>query len=202
MFHFSLLADMMVILNLSNTMSGHNKWSQIKEKKAVTDQRRSTLFSKLLRAITVAAQKDPHPQFNPSLRSAIDQAREHNVPMENIERAIKKSQESKNLIDELIIEAYGPNGTAILVQAHTDNRNRTVAEIKKILSDHHGKWADPGSVMWSFDFKEGEYHAKFIQDISPQTQETLIALMDALDEHSDVSHLYTNTPLTQDETSL
>ena len=183
-------------------MSGHNKWSQIKEKKAITDQRRSTLFSKLLKAITVAAQKDSHPQFNPSLRSAIDQAREHNVPMENIERAIKKSQESKNNIDELIIEAYGPDGTALLIRAHTDSRNRTVAEIKKILSDHYGKWADPGSVMWSFDFKEGEYCAKFIQNISPQTQEILTTLIHALNEHSDVSRVYTNTPLTQDKTYL
>jgi YebC/PmpR family DNA-binding regulatory protein len=183
-------------------MSGHNKWSQIKAKKAVTDQRRSTLFSKLLRAVTVAAQKDPHPQFNPSLRSAMDQAREHSVPQENIDRAIKKSQESKDTVDELLIEAYGPEGTALLIQAYTDNRNRTVAEIKKLLSEYGGKWADPGSVMWMFEFKEGEYAAKFIQPTTSEIQNSLVGLMEKIDEHNDISRIYTNTSLTQDELTL
>lgn len=175
-------------------MSGHNKWTQIKHKKAATDQKRAILFSKILRSISVAAQQEPNPQFNPTLRCAITKAKECNVPLENIDRAIRKSQETKNL-SELLIEAYGPEGTALLITALTDSKNRTIAEIKKIISDHQGKWADPGSVLWAFEKQEGEWCAKFPQSVSTTTQEQLISLMDALDDHPDVSETYTNAEL-------
>ncbi len=179
-------------------MSGHNKWTQIKHKKAASDQKRAIMFSKLLRAISVSAQQDPHPQNNATLRSAITKAKEFNVPLENIERAIRKSQETKQA-SELIIEAYGPDGVALLITAFTDSKNRTVAEIKKILSDHQGKWADPGSVLWAFEKKEGEWSARFPQTPSASTQEHLVALMDALDDHPDVSDIYTTAELSLSE---
>ena len=182
-------------------MSGHNKWTQIKHKKAVTDQRRAILFSKLLRAISVAARQEPNPQFNATLRSAIAKAKEFSVPLENIERAINKSQDAKD-VSELLIEAYGPEGVALLIFALTDNKNRTVAEIKKIISDHKGKWAEPGSVMWAFIRTEdasgqaGEWRAKFFQTISPTSQDQLSSLIETLDEHPDVITIYTNAELT------
>jgi YebC/PmpR family DNA-binding regulatory protein len=175
-------------------MSGHNKWAQIKHKKAITDKKRSQVFSKILRTISVAAKQEANPQFNPTLRSAIDKAKENNVPQENIERAIKKSQDM-GAVEELLIEAYGPDGVAILVQAVTDNRNRTVAEIKKILSDRGGKWADPGSVMWAFDKTAEGWEAKFPQALSDASYESLESLMEALDDHDDVDELFTSAQL-------
>src|SRR3989338_11296018 len=109
-------------------MSGHSKWSQIKHKKGTTDQKRGQLFSKLLKAISIAAKKEPNPLYNPRLRSVIEKAKENSVPQENIERAISKASEEKNL-DEVIIEAYGPEGAALIIQGVTDNTNRTVAEV-------------------------------------------------------------------------
>jgi YebC/PmpR family DNA-binding regulatory protein len=186
-------------------MSGHNKWTQIKRKKGATDQKRGLVFSKLLKSISIAAREDANPNYNPQLKAAIDRAREFNVPQDNIERAIKKSSETKDL-KELLMEAYGPEGVAILILSHTDNSNRTIAEIKKILHDHNAKWADPGSVMWAFDIitnqhgqepkeYEGGWKAKFPQKISPKAEDELIKLMEALDDHADVSDIFTSAEL-------
>src|SRR3989344_1759085 len=122
-------------------MSGHSHWAGIKHKKGIADQKRGQLFSKLVSAITAAARGEPNPEFNPRLRTAIEKAREHNVPAENIERAVKRASEAGSAIEDLVMEAYGPGGAAIIIEATTDNRNRTVAEVKKILSDGGGKWA-------------------------------------------------------------
>lgn len=177
-------------------MSGHNKWTQIKRKKDVTDKKRGQIFSKMLKVISLAAKEDPNPANNTRLKSAIEQAREFNVPLDNIERAIKKSEEAKD-VKELVMEAYGPEGVAILIQAHTDSSNRTVAEIKKILHDHDAKWADPGSVMWAFEKTADGFQSKFPQDISKEGQDKLLKLMEALDDHDDVSEIFTSTNLTE-----
>jgi YebC/PmpR family DNA-binding regulatory protein len=177
-------------------MSGHNKWAQIKRKKEVTDKKRGQIFSKILRAISIAAKGDPNPNYNPRLKAAIDRAKEMNVPQENIERAIKKSSEVKD-IEELVMEAYGPEGVALLITAHTDSRNRTVAEIKKILSDNEAKWADPGSVAWAFEKSAEGYNPKFPQKISQSAEEKLLKLMEALDDHDDVLEIYTSADLNQ-----
>lgn len=177
-------------------MSGHNKWQQIKRKKGVTDQKRGQIFSKLLRMISVAAKEDSNPQYNPKLKAAIDKAKENNVPQENIERAIKKSQEISDL-ENLIMEAYGPEGTAFLIEANTDSRNRTVSETKKLLSDHEAKWADPGSVMWAFEKTAEGYQAKFPQKVSAQAEEKIIKLLEALDDHNDIDEIYTNADLSE-----
>lgn len=181
-------------------MSGHSKWSQIKRKKGITDQKRGQIFSKLLRTISVAARGETNPDFNPHLRAAIEKAREQNVPQENIERAIKKSSEAKD-VEGLVIEAYGPEGVALLIEATTNNRNRTVAEIKKIISDHNARWADPGSVLWAFEKEGGEYKPKFPQTISDTAQKQLFKLLEALDDHGDVNDTYTTADLKDDATS-
>jgi YebC/PmpR family DNA-binding regulatory protein len=175
-------------------MSGHNKWTQIKRKKEITDKKRSQMFSKLLRAISVTAQNDPNPLTNSSLRAAIDRARENNVPQDNIDRSIKRSSETKNL-ERLILEGYGPDGVAIIVTATTNSKNRTVAEIKKIITDHHGKWADPGSVLWAFTKTDGGWEAKFPQSISKEAMNDLIELVNALDDHDDVDDIYTTAQM-------
>lgn len=132
-------------------MSGHSHWAGIKHKKEIADQKRGKVFSKLLSAISVAAKPEPNPDFNPRLRTAVEKAKGAGVPSDNIERAVKRALESGQNLEELTFEAYGPGGVAILIEAVSDNRNRAVAEIKKILSDSGGKWAEAGSVRWAFD---------------------------------------------------
>src|SRR3989344_3166194 len=122
-------------------MSGHSKWSQIKHKKGEADQKRGVAFSKLLNAISVAAKSEPNPDFNPRLRTAIEKAKEANVPKDNIERAINKAKEG-DALEEILIEAYGPEGVAVIIEAITDNSNRTISEIKNILAKHEAKIAN------------------------------------------------------------
>jgi YebC/PmpR family DNA-binding regulatory protein len=173
-------------------MAGHSKWAQIKHKKSITDKKRGQIFSKLLKAITIAAKEGANPQFNARLRAAIEKAKENQVPQDNIERAIKKASETGENLEDLLIEAYGPEGSAILIEAITDNRNRTVAEIKKILKDYEAKWADPGSVMWAFEKIDNKWQAKFPQKISDEGVNKLNTLLEALDDHDDVENIITN----------
>lgn len=180
-------------------MAGHNKWAQIKRKKAVTDQKRAKIFTKLLATIQVAARAEPNPDFNPHLRAVIEKAKEASVPQENIERAISRAKD--NPTEELLIEAYGPEGTAFMIKAITDSRNRTVAEIKKLLLDNRAKFAEQGSVTWMFEAdNEGNFEPKFTQKLSPETEEKVIALMEAIDDHQDVSDIFTNAEISETET--
>ena len=139
-------------------MAGHSKWKQIKHKKAITDSKRAASWTKLIREITVAAKAGGgDPSGNPRLRLAIDTARGANMPNENIDRAIKKGTgelEGVNY-EEITYEAYGPGGVAIMIDALTDNGNRTVADVRKILSRNGGNLGTAGSVAWMFD-RRGE----------------------------------------------
>ena len=134
-------------------MSGHSKWSTIKRQKGTADAKRSQLFTKLAREITVAArQGDSDPQSNAQLRLAVQKAKDNNMPQENIERAIKRatgSSEAANLA-ELILEGYGPGGSAILLQALTDNRNRTLSEVRNVFSRNGCSLGESGCVTWMF----------------------------------------------------
>jgi len=173
-------------------MSGHSKWSQIKHQKEIVDKKRGQVFSKALKAISIAARGEPNPQFNPKLRSAIQKAKDSNVPTENIEKAIKKASETSDNIEELIMEAYGPGGTAILIEAITDNRNRTVTEIKHLVNKNGGKWAEPGSVRWAFEKVKEKWISKFPQKLAGGDKKQLEALIKILVDHQDVQEIHTN----------
>ena len=137
-------------------MAGHNKWSQIKRKKAVLDAKRGAKFTKLIREITVAARAGGgDPDGNPRLRTAIDTAKGQNMPADNIDRAIKKGTGELEGVhyEEATYEGYGPGGAAIMVEVTTDNPNRSVAEIRHIFSKHSGNLGAPNSVAWMFERK-------------------------------------------------
>ncbi|MGE5297540.1 MAG: YebC/PmpR family DNA-binding transcriptional regulator, partial [Acidobacteriaceae bacterium] len=137
-------------------MSGHSKWSTIKRQKAVNDQKKGQVFTKIGRNITIAVRSGGSidPAFNFKLRMALDQAREAGMPNDNIERAIKRGAgEGKEAIEEVVYEGYGPFGTAFLVEAATDNPNRTSNNIKHIFSKHDGNMGAQGSVAWQFSTK-------------------------------------------------
>lgn len=135
-------------------MSGHSKWSTIKRQKEATDAKRGQLFSKLSRAIGIAAkQGGPSPDTNLRLRVAIEQAKSFNMPKENIERILKQVQEKAENLEEAIYEAYGPAGVGVLIEVTTDNRNRTTQEIKNILERSGGSLGTPGSVAFQFEQK-------------------------------------------------
>jgi YebC/PmpR family DNA-binding regulatory protein len=137
-------------------MSGHSKWANIRVKKTAQDARRGKVFTRHARLIEIAARAGGgDANANPSLRTAIDNAREDNVPNANIERAIKKgSGETKGeQMQEMFYEAYGPGGTAFIIECLSDNRNRTAANVKSAIQKHGGRVADGGSVAWMFDRK-------------------------------------------------
>jgi YebC/PmpR family DNA-binding regulatory protein len=136
-------------------MAGHSKWAGIKHKKAIVDARRGKLFTKLARAITVAAKEGGgDPEGNPSLQLAIQKAKDASMPKDNIERAIAKGTGEggdADALESVIYEGYGPGGVAMLVEAVTDNRNRTGAEMRHAFSKHGGNLGEPGSVAYLFD---------------------------------------------------
>ena len=137
-------------------MSGHSKWATIKRKKAVTDQKRGSLFTKLVKEITIAARMGGgDPTGNPRLRLAVDTARDNSMPMDNISRAIKKGTGELEGVtyDEITYEGYGPAGIALIIETATDNRNRTVADIRHIMSRNNGSLGESGSVSWMFHRK-------------------------------------------------
>ena len=137
-------------------MSGHSKWSSIKHQKGVADARRGQLFTKLTREIIVVVREGgSNPESNFRLRLAVQKARDNNMPLDNIERSIKKgSGELEGVsLTELVLEGYGPNGTAILVNALSDNRNRTIQDVRSIFSRHNSSLGENGCVAWLFDSK-------------------------------------------------
>jgi len=159
-------------------MSGHSKWHSIKHKKAVVDARRGQQFTKLARAITVAAHEGGgDADGNPSLALAIQKARDASMPKDNIERAIAKGTgagaDAEN-IESVLYEGYGPGGVALLIEALTDNRNRTGADIRHAFSKHGGSLGEPGSVAYLFD-KRGV----IVADASRYDEDDLIPAIDA-----------------------
>lgn len=137
-------------------MAGHSKWAQIKHKKAATDAKRGKLFTKIVKEITVAARLGGgDPEGNPRLRTAIEKAKEVNMPAENIKRAIMKGtgELPGTTYEEVIYEGYGPGGVAVLIETLTDNKNRTVSEIRHIMSKNGGSLGEAGCVSWMFSKK-------------------------------------------------
>lgn len=137
-------------------MSGHSHWATIKHKKGLADMKKGQIFSKLIKIIEAAAKKDSNPDTNPTLRVAIERAKKVNVPSDKIDYAIKKAQgltKDISLIEEGVIEAIGPEASLLIIEIVTDNRNRTVAELRNILNKHGGRIAEPGSCLWNFEKK-------------------------------------------------
>ena len=236
-------------------MSGHSKWATIKHKKAVTDARRGKMFTRLIKEITIAARDGGgDPDANPRLRAAMAAAKAENMPADNIKRAVQRGTGELPGVnyEEVAFEAYGPHGVALIVEVTTDNRNRTVSEIRHLFSKHGGSLGEAGCVAWMFN-KLGtvvipkqsatedqllgvvlDHGAEDIRDsdeqweviCSPETTETvaqairdagievtssevgrvpqnyvkldgakaqqMIKLLDALEEHDDVQHVYSN----------
>jgi len=242
-------------------MAGHSHWAQIKRKKAAQDAKRGQLFTKLIREIIIAVRTggSGDPDLNPRLRSAIQAARAANMPKENIERAIKKALglEEGTHFEEAVFEGYGPGGVAILINTITDNRRRTVSELRHLFSKYGGNLAEPGAVAWIFekkglivvpreneekvleiaietgaeDTKEYESEIEIITDPSQfeeikksleeagikiisakvtmvpkntvpvtdqSTAQSLLKLMEALDDHDDVQQVYANFDIPED----
>jgi YebC/PmpR family DNA-binding regulatory protein len=159
-------------------MSGHSKWSSIKHKKGAADAKRGKLFTKLARAITVAARDGGgDPDNSPALATAIQKARDASMPKENIQRAIDRGTGAgadAAAIEHVVFEGYGPGGAAVLVEALTDNRNRTSAEVRHAFSKHRGSLGEPGSVAWIF-----EKRGVIAVDRERYGEDDLIAAIDA-----------------------
>jgi YebC/PmpR family DNA-binding regulatory protein len=137
-------------------MAGHSKWSNIRHRKGAQDSKRGKIFTKFIKEITVAARLHGGDQeSNPRLRKAVTNARSNNIPQDNIARAIKKGTGELEGVsyEEMLYEGYGPSGIAILIEVITDNKNRTVSELRHILNKNNGNLAEPGSVAWMFDRK-------------------------------------------------
>ena len=136
-------------------MSGHSKWSTIKRKKGAEDAKRGKIFTRLARDITVAARSGGDPAANPTLRMCIEKARAANMPKDNIERAIKKGtgELEGGDLEEVTYEAFGPHGIPLLIECLTDNRNRTLADVRKVFNRQGGNMAEAGAVSWMFDTK-------------------------------------------------
>ena len=153
-------------------MSGHSKWSTIKHKKGALDAKRGKLFTKLSKEIIIAAREGSDPETNYRLRLAIQNAKDGNMPGDNIDRSIKKGsgEDSEGLrFEEITYEGYGPGGTAFIVQALTDNKNRTAAEVRSCFSKNGGNLAETGSVSWNFETKgviDVETDEELIDEIS------------------------------------
>jgi len=155
-------------------MSGHSKWENIKRAKGVQDQKRGKVFSKFSRLIVAAVKEggSDNPDFNPKLRIAIDRAKVENMPKDNISRAIASANKATESLEELTLEGYGPDGVAIMVAALTDNRQRTIQEIKSIFSNNSGSLAEPGAVAFQFENKG------VIDVANPNNEEKLMQIID------------------------
>ncbi|MBI4088931.1 YebC/PmpR family DNA-binding transcriptional regulator [Candidatus Kaiserbacteria bacterium] len=182
-------------------MSGHSKWSQIKRQKSVIDAAKSRTFSRLARLIALESKSagggsasDGKAVYSAGLLSAIARAKAANMPKENIERAIAKgvSKDSSSL-EQVMYEAYGPGGVAFLIEALTDNKNRTTQEIKHLLSLQGIELASPGAASWAFTKAGGSYVPNGpLIEVDGADEERVGAVLGALDEHTDVQRVFTN----------
>ena len=176
-------------------MSGHNKWSQIKHKKDITDAKKSKIFSKLVRFISVEA-KLSGGKDSPGLRSAIEKAKKVNMPKDIIEKAVRKASEPSAQMYNITYEAYGPGGVGIIIETLTDSKNRTAQDVKHILVKNTFALAGIGSVTWSF-VKEKTTEGLIWKPTTtiPLSEEDLVLLekiVDELEEHDDVQDVYIN----------
>ena len=174
-------------------MSGHNKWSQIKTKKMATDAKKGKMFGKLARLVALESKKARGNINAPGLRTVIEKAKSINMPNENIERAVKKGAGSDaGEMGEVLYEGYGPGGVAIIIEGLTDNKNRTSAEIKHLLSKHGVSLAAQGAASWAFEKTPEGFIPKTFVELSKEDRESLEKLFEELEDNDDVQEVYTN----------
>jgi YebC/PmpR family DNA-binding regulatory protein len=176
-------------------MSGHNKWSTIKHKKGAADAKRGKVFTKIIKEITVAAKLGGgDPDGNPRLRTAIDKAKAENMPKDNVERAIKKGAGGLEgtTYEETTYEGYGPGGTAVLVEVMTDNRNRTVSDVRSIFTKCNGNMGESGCVSWLFDKKGLLVFPKKTTDFDKLFEAAIEAGADDVTDEDDVFEVLTD----------
>jgi YebC/PmpR family DNA-binding regulatory protein len=174
-------------------MSGHNKWSKIKHKKAATDSQRSRIFSRHSRAITMESRSAQGDVASPGLAAAIERAKKDSMPKENIDRAVAKGKDTDSAaLQEILFEAFGPGGTAILITTVTDNNNRTAPEIKNIFTKAGYQIGSPGSAAWAFTKTQDGYVPNTPLEIGQVDGEKLASLIETLEEHDDVQSVYTS----------
>jgi len=185
-------------------MAGHSHFSTIKRKKEVTDKKRGQIFSKLSKMISVAVrEKGADPLMNPKLKLAIEKAKSANMPKENIERAINQAKGSpeNNSLEEITYEVYGPGSVAIIIEAISDNKNRTLFEIKQILARRNGKIVPEGSARWLFErkinqeTKSPEWIAKQEIEITAEEEKELLKIIESLEENDSIQEIYFNAKL-------
>ena len=174
-------------------MAGHSKWAKLKHVKGKTDAQKAKLFSKLVRFITVEVKKAKGDKNAPGVRTAVEKARAANMPLDNIERALSKASGDGAELEQVTYEAYGPGGCALVIEAYTDNRNRTVQELKHLLALHGGTLANPGAALWAFQKNaEGKLEAMMPIELSDEDAQKMAELSDALEEHDDINNVYSN----------
>lgn len=175
-------------------MSGHNKFSKIKHKKASSDAKKSKVFSRYSKLITVESKKCNGDVNSASLAKAIELAKKENVPKDVIEKAVKKGTDATaTALEAVMYEAYGPGGSAVIITALTDNKNRTAAEMRHLFSKLGYELATPGAASWAFSkTNEGGFVAQTPLELSEDDMQKMVNLYDQLDEHDDVQNVYTN----------
>lgn len=172
-------------------MAGHSKWAKLKHTKGKTDTQKSKLFSKLVKIIGVELKKSRGDKTAPGVRAAVEKANAANMPKDNIERALAKSDGKE--LEQVVYEAYGPGGCALIIEGYTDSRNRTSQELKHLLSLNGGSLANPGAAMWAFQkTPDGKLEALSPIELLDEDSQKMADLSDALEEHDDVSEIYTN----------
>ncbi len=180
-------------------MSGHNKWSKIKHKKAATDGLRSRVFSKHAALIAMEARKAGGNATSPGVMAAVERAKKDSMPKDNIERAIAKgSGAGSAALEEVIFEAFGPGGAGIIITAVTENNNRTAPLIKHVFSKAGYHLGAPGSAMWAFTKIGGKYVPNTHLELSDLDGEKLANIIEALEEQDDVHDIFTTADSNED----
>jgi YebC/PmpR family DNA-binding regulatory protein len=174
-------------------MSGHNKWSKIKHKKAAGDAARSKVFSRLSKLITAESKAANGDISSPGLATAIESAKRENMPKDTIERAVKKGTDKDAAsLESVTYETYGPGGSAIIIEALTDNKNRAAAEVRHALTKQGLELAAPGAASWAFTKEGSSWNPNTTVDLSDDDLEKLGRLVDLLEEIEDVQEVFTN----------
>lgn len=173
-------------------MAGHNKWSKVKHKKAVTDKEKAAKFTQVVKMIKVAARKGTDPDKNPELRQALDKAKEVNMPKENVQRALDKASSQDG--QEVMYEGFANDGIGLLIKAYTDNINRTVSDIRHVLSKNGGSLGTDGSAKWMFQELTPlkEYQVQIPTPADEEAHNRLQRVLEELYDLDDVEYIWTS----------